>query len=230
MSENITRPIIGIENRTPQEVFDIMVARIGASPAPLPNVVGDKPSIASLDERMIAAGMIPLSDLLSGETPLKRWMAHTGVSDLLTFQDWLSRRYEEFMRMKVAYELGDKPKDDELYEWVLSHCGALGEVVANFRQMKERMADAASAAAPVPTAEFTSHMESYRVFVAEVAPRLHWKVWAAVGNSGLYEGGFDGWRHGFGMTQLEAAPLPELMDNMRSALRAALSSPMEGGE
>lgn len=121
MSENITRPIIGIENRTPQEVFDIMVARIGASPAPLPNVVGDKPSIAS-------------------------------------------------------------------------------------------------------------HMESYRVFVAEVAPRLHWKVWAAVGNSGLYEGGFDGWRHGFGMTQLEAAPLPELMDNMRSALRAALSSPMGDSE
>jgi hypothetical protein len=43
MSENITRPIIGIENRTAQEVFDIMVARIGATPPPLPIVMGVKP-------------------------------------------------------------------------------------------------------------------------------------------------------------------------------------------
>ena len=40
MSENITRPIIGIENRTAQEVFDIMVARIEATPAPSNNVAG----------------------------------------------------------------------------------------------------------------------------------------------------------------------------------------------
>lgn len=41
--ENITRPIIGIENRTAQEVFDIMVARIVACPSPLSNVMGDEP-------------------------------------------------------------------------------------------------------------------------------------------------------------------------------------------
>lgn len=39
MSVNITRPIVGIENRTAQEVFDIMVARIGASPSPSSNVM-----------------------------------------------------------------------------------------------------------------------------------------------------------------------------------------------
>lgn len=32
MIDDLTRPIIGIENRTAQEVFDIMVARIGRAP------------------------------------------------------------------------------------------------------------------------------------------------------------------------------------------------------
>lgn len=93
-----------------------------------------------IDARMKAAGMIPLSDLISGNTPLERWAAHTGVSDLDTFEEWLTRKQREFGVMKAGYELGDKDKGDELYEWVLSHFAAFNEVAANLRQMKERMA------------------------------------------------------------------------------------------
>ncbi|CAH0339601.1 hypothetical protein [Rhizobium sp. CECT 9324] len=39
-NNDITRPIVGIENRTAQEVFDIMVDRIRRTPAPSPHVLG----------------------------------------------------------------------------------------------------------------------------------------------------------------------------------------------
>ena len=100
-------------------------------------------AIKSLDERMVAAGMIPLSTILSGEGVLKQWMAHTGVVDLDTFEQWLLMRYRELLIMRMPYELGDKDKSDELYEWVLGHAGAFSEVTANFRAMKERSPAAA---------------------------------------------------------------------------------------
>lgn len=103
-----------------------------------------------LDSRMKAAGMVPLSDLIAGNTPLERWMAHTGVRDLDTFEQWLTMRQREIGHLMAAYELGDKDKTDELYEWVHSHFSALNEVAANLRQMKRRMAEAASPHMPVP--------------------------------------------------------------------------------
>jgi hypothetical protein len=97
-----------------------------------------EPTMASLDERMKAAGMIPLSDLLNGGQPLDRWTAHAGVQCHDSFEVWLRRRYEEFMRMRMSYELGDEEKDD-LYEWVFAHAAAFGEVMTNWRAMKARM-------------------------------------------------------------------------------------------
>src|SRR3546814_16739516 len=77
--------------------------------------------------------MIPLSELLSGDTPLSKWVAHAGVRDIASFGKWLAMKHREYMRMRVAHELGDKDKADELYEWVLAHTAAYGEVAANFR-------------------------------------------------------------------------------------------------
>lgn len=102
-------------------------------------------AVKALDERMIEAGMIPLSQLLAGDTPLAKWAAHTGVRDLATFEQWLLMRHREFMTMRASYELGDKDESDELYEWVLAHSGAFSEVVANFRS--------ALAAVPAPPVE-----------------------------------------------------------------------------
>jgi len=86
-----------------------------------------------LPARMKAAGMISVAEMIAGNTPLERWIAHTSVRDMDSFQEWLVRRYREFVTMQARYDLGDKPKDDELYEWVISHAGAFGEVMANFR-------------------------------------------------------------------------------------------------
>ncbi|TPM37017.1 hypothetical protein [Mesorhizobium sp. B2-3-2] len=92
---------------------------------------------ASLDERMEAAGMIPLSKLLAGDTPLARWEVHTSVRDLASFEQWLQMRHREIKSLRVKYELGDKDETDDLYEWVLAHDGAFSEVAANFRQAKD---------------------------------------------------------------------------------------------
>ena len=43
MTQDITRPIVSIENRTAQEVFDIMVERLRRTPAPESQVVGLTP-------------------------------------------------------------------------------------------------------------------------------------------------------------------------------------------
>jgi len=103
-----------------------------------------RPDDATLDERMTRAGMIPLTALLNGETPLEKWHTHTGVKDLNTFEQWLMMRYREVMLMRIPYELGEKDKSDEMYEWVLGHVGALTEVVANFRAARKALAQGGS--------------------------------------------------------------------------------------
>lgn len=98
----------------------------------------EEAELADLDARMTATGMIPATTILSGEVPLRNWMAHVGVQDIESFGQWLMRRYEEILVSRAPYELGEKSKDDELYEWILGHAGAFSEVVANFRQARER--------------------------------------------------------------------------------------------
>jgi len=86
----------------------------------------------SLDERMIEAGMIPVSEILKGR-PIDKFMHHTGVVDIDTFGQWLEMRYSEMLRMQARMKLEGR-EEDELYEWVMSHCASLGEVRVNFRE------------------------------------------------------------------------------------------------
>jgi hypothetical protein len=88
---------------------------------------------ADLATRMTNAGMSSIDHLLSTKNPINHFMGHAGVNDLSSFERWLEMRHREFMHMRVKYEIGDE-KEDELYEWVLAHSGALGEVIVNFRK------------------------------------------------------------------------------------------------
>lgn len=92
------------------------------------------PTDETLDARMKAAGMVPLSDMLSGKGPIEPFLAHVGVCDMQTFGEWLAKRYASMATMRAQYELGDRDKADELYEWVFSYNAALGEVMANWRK------------------------------------------------------------------------------------------------
>ena len=86
-----------------------------------------------LDVRMKEAGMTPISELLVKD-PMGKFAAHNAVRTIEDFEWWVQSQHEQFLKMRIAYELGDKPKDDGLYEWVFSHSAAFGRVAANLRQ------------------------------------------------------------------------------------------------
>lgn len=87
---------------------------------------------SDLDQRMAAAGMIPVSQMLLNN-PLGKFSAHAGVVDLASFEAWIQTRREGFIRMQARMTL-DELKEDELLEWAIAHNSVLGEVMANFRQ------------------------------------------------------------------------------------------------
>jgi hypothetical protein len=95
------------------------------------DLVSVEPS-QSLDARMKAAGMIPLSELLNNPGVVGPFAVHAGVTDLETYYQWLEMRYEESAKSRVSMEL-DKKTDDEMFEWILSHQAAFGEALANFK-------------------------------------------------------------------------------------------------
>jgi hypothetical protein len=94
---------------------------------------------ATLDGRLKAAGMFTVTEMM-GQTPLSRWQVHAGMSGLEAFGEWLDRKTAEYTRMRAGYELGDKDKSDELYEWVLAHSAAFATIRANFIAARDRQA------------------------------------------------------------------------------------------
>lgn len=86
---------------------------------------------ARLDERLEAAGMLTVAQILAG-APLDSFVRHAGVHDLASFGQWLEMRRAESVRLQARFAL-DKQDDDELYEWVIAHAAAFSEVTINFR-------------------------------------------------------------------------------------------------
>jgi len=69
---------------------------------------------------------------------MDKFIAHTGVVDMKTFEEWLLMRREEMLRMQAKMALEENEKD-ELFEWVVAHNAAFGEVLANFRKAVSRV-------------------------------------------------------------------------------------------
>lgn len=85
-----------------------------------------------LDERMKAAGMLSAAELIAG-APLDAFMKHAGVNDLESFGKWLEMRRKECLQSQGRYDLGDRDKSDDLYEWTIAHAAVFGEVHVNFK-------------------------------------------------------------------------------------------------
>lgn len=46
---------------------------------------------------------------------------HVAVRDIKSFGEWLKVKHHSYITMRLRYELGDKSKDDNLWEWFFLH-------------------------------------------------------------------------------------------------------------
>lgn len=120
--ELLVRLFNAADKRRPVDVEDLHELRAALA----------APSVQLLDERLKSAGMLSVADLMAG-APLDGFMTHAGVRDIETFGQWVEMKRAEFMRLQARYDLGDKPKDDELYEWVVAHSAVFSEVHVNLK-------------------------------------------------------------------------------------------------
>lgn len=89
----------------------------------------------SLEDRMKAAGMMSIEEMMKNNT-LGRFFVDTSVVDLESFGRWLESRREELLRLFARIEL-EGGESDELYEWAMSHSAVFGEVLDNFRAARK---------------------------------------------------------------------------------------------
>ena len=83
-----------------------------------------------LAARLQANGMFTIEQMLR---PLHMFQVHAGMDSLAAFEGWLEAKWREYTSMHARYELGDRDKEDDLYEWVLAHSGAYHDALVNFR-------------------------------------------------------------------------------------------------
>ncbi|MDP8249593.1 hypothetical protein [Pseudochrobactrum saccharolyticum] len=93
-----------------------------------------------LDARLKSAGMYTVEEIMAG-TPVDKWRVHAGMNNLQFFGEWLERKSREYKIMAAGYDIGDKDKSDELYEWSLAHSGAFHDVLVNFRAAIRTLSD-----------------------------------------------------------------------------------------
>jgi hypothetical protein len=85
-----------------------------------------------LAERMKAAGMFTVAQMMTA-APMDIFTKHAGVNDLGSFLQWVEMKRAEYIRMQARYDLGDKPKDDDMYEWVIAHNSVFAAVHVNLK-------------------------------------------------------------------------------------------------
>ncbi|MBO9428307.1 hypothetical protein [Sulfitobacter sp. R18_1] len=89
--------------------------------------------LAALDAKMEARGMIPLSKMLKSHGEMEKWMKHAGVGSFDDFTHWVAMKQREYMTLRMRYEVGDKDKSDDIYEWVFAHAAAFDAVATELR-------------------------------------------------------------------------------------------------
>jgi hypothetical protein len=95
-----------------------------------------------IDSKMIAAGMTPLSKMLNGHGEMEKWLQHAHVHTLDDFTQWVKMKQREYMTMRMRYEIGEKDKSDDLYEWVFAHASAFDAVATQLRALSKETEDA----------------------------------------------------------------------------------------
>jgi len=125
----------GLENGSLALGDDMKPYRAHPPRSALVNAQADADVVESLDARMKAAGMYTVAEMM-GVTPLTKWMSNPAINTIEAFSEWLDRKVSEYLRMKAAYDLGDKDESDELYEWVQAHAAVFSTIRDQFQVVR----------------------------------------------------------------------------------------------
>lgn len=93
------------------------------------------------DETEISAERLSMIDaIVNGGTVLERWERHTGVTTFDDLVTWAERQLREVLMMRTHREkrAGQMP-EDELEDYLVGKQAVLTPLLANMRQIVERM-------------------------------------------------------------------------------------------
>lgn len=76
---------------------------------------------------MKAKGMLSIDEILAGNL-MGVYSTHKYVTDLESLKQWVEMKHEEYLKMRLRYEVGDKDKGDDLYEWVFAHSAVFATI------------------------------------------------------------------------------------------------------
>jgi hypothetical protein len=91
-------------------------------------------ALTDFNTRLKEAGFLTLEEYL---LPLNKFQIHSGMTDLNFFEEYLERKCLEYTKMTLEYELGDRDKNDDLFEWVLANMNAYHDILINYRAAKK---------------------------------------------------------------------------------------------
>lgn len=88
-----------------------------------------------LNEKLKARGMLTVEEILEGNL-MGIFSTHVGVTDYESLCEWVYKEHENYLRMRLKYEVGDKEKDD-LYEWIFAHSAVFGTIADHMRKIEK---------------------------------------------------------------------------------------------
>lgn len=88
--------------------------------------------MTDLEAKMKAAGMLSIEEILAGNL-MGKFSTHAAVVDLPSLKWWVDSQHEQYLRMRLEYEVGNREKDD-LYEWVFAHSAVFGTIADHMKK------------------------------------------------------------------------------------------------
>lgn len=100
---------------------------------------GEQRAKAAADTEVSAERIAFVDALVTGGSALERWERHTGVSTISDLKVWGERQLREVLMMRAGREENGGPKSDDLEEYLIGKQAALMPLLANLRQVEERI-------------------------------------------------------------------------------------------
>lgn len=96
-----------------------------------------KQQIEEMDAKMKARGMITVTDIIEGNTPMEGFRRHAGIKTVDDLLEWIMKKHTELTIMMARHELGEGNMEPELVDFLRGKSSAFGDMAANIRGLRE---------------------------------------------------------------------------------------------